>query len=273
MIDIQLLCDRLSARFGIGLTVESQAGSPSDIMLRVDGLEAPNGFCIGIKPGWRSVEARFVPDTFAAGLMKIMRQQIRQTGDQFQMLIQTFTSVGIRCVVDIDRKTVDTAERIPEAWNRFDLTCIRLTDKTDEQYAAEGAVSACLALLLVLLPVEECTSPVQFEGMPEGALSQIWVNKYERNPANRAAAITAHGLMCKGCGFDFAKFYGPLGEGFIEVHHRTRVADMGANYVVNPQFDLVPLCSNCHHMVHRDTPPISPENLREILLSRGVISA
>lgn len=270
MIDTRLLSDRLSARFGIALTIQSGVIGSSSIAVRVDGIEPPNGFCIGIKLGWRSVEAQFIPDTFAAGLMKTLSQQDVKTSLQFRNLLSTFTAAGVRCVVEIDKMPLDS-ERVPDVGARFDLTCIRLTDKSDEQEAAEAAASACLALLLALLPLEEVRFPVQLEGMPEGGLSQITVNKYERHPANRAAAITAHGLICKACGFDFSDFYGPLGDGFIEVHHRTRLADMGPAYIVDPIKDLVPLCANCHQMVHRDNPPISPENLKEILLSRGVI--
>ena len=136
---------------------------------------------------------------------------------------------------------------------------------------AEEVAGACLALLLALLPTEdgEVEPYLSGQGLPEGALIRVMVNRYERRPANRAAAIAAHGVTCKVCGFNFSEFYGELGESFIEVHHRTPVSLIGADYVVDPVKDLVPLCSNCHQMVHREDPPIPIEELREKLVKRG----
>jgi len=59
--------------------------------------------------------------------------------------------------------------------------------------------------------------------------------------------------------------YGELGEGFVEVHHIVPVSQMGGSYRIDPVRDLVPLCSNCHSMVHRTDPPMRPEALREHL--------
>jgi predicted HNH restriction endonuclease len=40
---------------------------------------------------------------------------------------------------------------------------------------------------------------------------------------------------------------------------------MGEEYRLNPKTDLVPLCSNCHSMVHTESPPITPEKLKQIV--------
>lgn len=83
------------------------------------------------------------------------------------------------------------------------------------------------------------------------------VTLHERNPEARAACIAyfrrLHGgrLVCECCGFDFERAYKGIGRDFIEVHHRYPVSQRGGDYVVNPETDLVPLCSNCHSMIHR----------------------
>ncbi|MGT0197661.1 HNH endonuclease [Staphylococcus aureus] len=74
--------------------------------------------------------------------------------------------------------------------------------------------------------------------------------KYERNQALRNEAIKIHGTTCKVCGFDFKAKYGDLGEGFIEIHHLKPMFSIKREIKVNPQKDLVPLCSNCHKMIH-----------------------
>lgn len=274
MIDIALFADRLAARFGISLTSElTDGGSDSRFSLRVGGIDAPNGFRVGISHGWRSIEASFVPDTFASGLMKALCAHELQRRNEFSTLSAAFAGSGTKCVARVDERTADLSVLPEGTWTRFDLTCSRLTDKSDEQHDSEEVAGACLALLLSLLPTEVDEieiSPLGL-GLPEGALTRVAVNRYERRPSNRAAAIAAHGATCNVCGFDFAQFYGVIGEGFIEVHHRTPVSQMGDGYLLDPVKDLVPLCSNCHQMVHREEPPINTEELRGTLVERGVI--
>jgi 5-methylcytosine-specific restriction enzyme A len=75
---------------------------------------------------------------------------------------------------------------------------------------------------------------------------------YERSPRNRARALEIHGMKCMVCGFDFNEFYGSdLARDYIEVHHTKSITEVGGD-VVNPETDLVPLCSNCHSMAHRE---------------------
>ena len=90
------------------------------------------------------------------------------------------------------------------------------------------------------------------------------VNKYERSRINRSACICHYGSFCQSCGFDFEKVYGELGKGFVHVHHIIPVSEMGANYVVNPIKDLIPLCPNCHSMIHKKNPPFTLKELKEI---------
>ncbi len=274
MINAAHIADRLGTRFGLDVVSEIDgAASDSRFSLRVGGIHPPNGFRVGVSLGWRSAVAVFTPDTFAAGLIKTLCMDEKQRRLEFSALCGAFAAAGNKCVVRIDERTADTGKLPEGTWTRFELTCSRLSDKVDGQRDAEEVGGACLALLLSLLPSDESgVETLLGEGLPEGALSRVAVNRYERSPVNRAAAIAVHGAICKACGFDFWKFYGELGEGFIEVHHRIPVSQMGEGYVVEPAKDLVPLCANCHRMVHRQDPPISAENLRERLSQRGVMS-
>lgn len=103
----------------------------------------------------------------------------------------------------------------------------------------------------------------------EGALKRVYVNRYERDPAARAACLRAHGYSCKACGLNMALVYGPLlGRNFIHVHHLTPLSKIGPDYKLDPVAELVPLCPNCHAMVHREDPPLSIEKLRANILPR-----
>jgi len=108
---------------------------------------------------------------------------------------------------------------------------------------------------------EEIPAPEKYF---EGAQTKISINAFERSAAARAACIRHHGLSCKACGFNFEASYGPLGEGFIHVHHIVPIGSVGATYSVDPARDLLPVCPNCHAMIHRVNPPLTIEQLRDI---------
>lgn len=105
----------------------------------------------------------------------------------------------------------------------------------------------------------------KFFGDEEGKRRLYTHVHYERSRKNRAKAIEIHGTKCKVCGFDFNKFYGKkLARNYIEIHHIKSITKVKG--VVNPKTDLVPLCSNCHSMIHRDKNKILPiEELKRII--------
>lgn len=102
----------------------------------------------------------------------------------------------------------------------------------------------------------------------EGAVRQVQVNAYERNPAARRACIAHHGARCVVCSFDFGAMYGATLEGYIHVHHLRPLADIGAEYRVDPIADLRPVCPNCHAVIHHREPPLSIEEVQLLLGTR-----
>lgn len=111
-----------------------------------------------------------------------------------------------------------------------------------------------------ILTPDEVHTPERFF---EGAVRQISVNAYERDPRAREACIKHHGHTCVVCGFNFQEKYGVMGKGFIHVHHLIPLAQIGQDYAINPIDDLCPVCPNCHAMLHRNSEPLSIEELKE----------
>ena len=87
----------------------------------------------------------------------------------------------------------------------------------------------------------------------DGKAVKRFVTTYERNPKLRKLVIAIHGTDCFACGFNFGEVYGEHGEGFIHIHHVDPVSKFTQPQEVDPLNDLVPLCANCHSMVHRNT--------------------
>jgi 5-methylcytosine-specific restriction protein A len=99
----------------------------------------------------------------------------------------------------------------------------------------------------------------------EGKTKKIIVNSYERNIVARKKCIEHYGSICQICNFNFKDMYGTLGEDFIHVHHKINISSIGNEYSVNPIDDLIPVCPNCHAMLHKKNPAYTIEELRKVI--------
>jgi len=117
--------------------------------------------------------------------------------------------------------------------------------------------------------VEEFQLPEEIaesdETFPEGATKRVAVNAYERSPEARRKCLNKWGYNCTVCHFHFELRYGPLGRGFMHVHHLRPLSSVKSSHDVNPVNDLRPVCPNCHAMLHRQSPPLSIEELQEVV--------
>jgi hypothetical protein len=112
-----------------------------------------------------------------------------------------------------------------------------------------------------LIP-EEIPADEEFE---EGAVTQVLVNRYERDPAARERCIEHYGTNCFVCGLALADQYGTEVEGLIHVHHLTPIASVGGRSSVDPIRDLRPVCPNCHAVIHSTRPPRTIEQVKEMM--------
>ena len=99
----------------------------------------------------------------------------------------------------------------------------------------------------------------------EGTAVRVLVNRYERDREARDECVAHHGTACAVCGFEFGRAYSGFGEGFVHVHHLVPLATVGTGYRVDPIKDLIPVCPNCHAMLHRTDPPMTIKDLRRRL--------
>jgi 5-methylcytosine-specific restriction protein A len=74
-------------------------------------------------------------------------------------------------------------------------------------------------------------------------------------------------FICCACGFDFKKAYGDLGDRYVECHHIRPISEMRAGDKTRLS-DLVPVCANCHRMIHRSVPMKSISELKETLAAQ-----
>ncbi|WP_227938346.1 HNH endonuclease [Alkalihalobacillus deserti] len=89
------------------------------------------------------------------------------------------------------------------------------------------------------------------ETLEEGKCKTVSVNVYERNPIARKRCINHFGVQCQVCDLNFEHTYGEVGKDFIHVHHIVPLREIKQGYIVDPIQDLIPVCPNCHAMLHR----------------------
>lgn len=84
----------------------------------------------------------------------------------------------------------------------------------------------------------------------------------QRNQEARKKCIEHYGCKCAACGLVMSNKYGVVGEGVIEVHHLNPIHLFDDAHHVNYLEDLVPLCPNCHTIIHKFEDPGDIEGLR-----------
>lgn len=115
---------------------------------------------------------------------------------------------------------------------------------------------------LATLPADATTFTLP---LLEGGVKTVELSTYERNPEARRRCLEHYGAVCQCCGMIYEDRYGSIGAELIHVHHVVPLASIGETYHVDPVRDLVPLCANCHHVVHARNPPHSVASVRDAI--------
>lgn len=272
--DSEKLVSVLTERFGIAL--EGSRGEDAEgrfFDFRPLDLHENEGFSVRTVLGWRSVRSRMEIGKFGAGLLgEMSRSSVEQKGT-FASLASSLEGEHNRISFQINGVDSDPSkpETWPGNWSSLNLEIERTPvtlDSADEETVGNAVLllaGGLLGMVIALLRVEEIEETETSPGLPEGAVRRIEVNRYERNRVNRAICISVHGTSCKVCGLKFEELYGEIGRNFIHVHHVVPVSRLGAAYNIDPVQDLVPVCPNCHSMLHRRNPPLDIDELRDMM--------
>ena len=212
----------------------------------------------------------FVPEKYSVPFIESMSEKPEENRRQFVSYARLMSEDGIQILIRADDKELDITDLSswPEKWHNLTVHASKFPafeeDDPDYSNAAYRYGSLMLGMILSLadiVPVDD-EKP---EGYAEGKVITIESKRYERNRLNRKLCVEARGYRCAICGFDFEEKYGILGSQFIHVHHVVPVSKLGPNYIIDPLKDLIPVCPNCHAMLHRRNPPFSPQELVKVI--------
>jgi len=93
-------------------------------------------------------------------------------------------------------------------------------------------------------------------------VARVVVDSLELDPFVRKACVAHYGPVCQVCGIRFDKTYGKIGADFIEIHHLGPATDTRESF--DPVGVAIPLCPNCHSMIHRRSPMLSVSELKRV---------
>ncbi len=248
------------------------------IELHLDGHAKSSTFTIKAIIGWRHIEVLFKPGAYAGELLTIMRNSDYDSRNLFISLLEDTREKGTAVSLSINDRNFDFNEK--SLWDNkwvkialgFRVGQIDLSayGENDAHKIVQNLISSMAATVISLMPIEKNTSEeTENEQYPEGASVSIEVNRYERDPRNRAAALAIHGYACMACGVLMSNIYGDIVDGFIEVHHTKPISQLGKDYLINPVEDLLPLCPNCHSVIHRRDPPYTLSELKALLVEKS----
>lgn len=273
MIELADFFSELRNQSGINLEFSRVQPSTKDLRFRIKGFPPNHSFSFRMNRGWRSSQLIFEPDTFSQTAVTSMVCKIAESIDEVIRLIEDAEAKLSSFEVKVDGLEVHKIEENYD-YSSSNLSILAEVYSDEEvpsaSFLSDGErqlVEKAVLFTVFLLSTNELTyvAADEAQGFPEGAVETITVNRYERDGRNRAEAIRIHGMRCAVCDFNFSEFYGPLGTGFIVVHHVFPVSQLGPDYEIDPATDLVCICANCHAMVHRSDPPITVLELRELV--------
>jgi 5-methylcytosine-specific restriction enzyme A len=153
---------------------------------------------------------------------------------------------------------------------KYDRSRIRLLDAVDHpelslarlrDYGLKGNIQGAMKLngelldyimSFFLYDLTEVYSPDEVpQSLEEGKSKTVTVNVFERNPIARKKCMDYYGVQCQVCDMNFENIYGEVGRDFIHIHHIVPLHELKQEYNVDPTKDLIPVCPNCHAMLHR----------------------
>ena len=274
MNSLKEIVSKLSSQLGVELRAELLSRDPVNIEIRFDGVSETEFLHFCVTRQWASTTISLVPDIFGLDAWKAIGNDLARNVEKIKNYMNSNMGLVSEVRFNLGGSALQNYEDMDRGtdlvWS-FEADILISNSLIGDGIFSEteyDLIRYSLELFTPFLPIsfESFVGPDEVVGYPEGASTRVLVNKYERSVKNRRICIDHFGSICQVCGFDFALNYGEIGEGFIIVHHIIPVSKIGPNYKVDPISDLVPLCANCHAIIHRQDPPLSISDLKSKIL-------
>ena len=210
------------------------------------------------------------PQKNAIGILSDIAMTDESKKQLFFKYIDILRHENAKVNFSVNGESLTDSNSWPKVWRYFSckMTLIPIPELLDEEEIYSFLSTWMIhgtTLIMSLLTVEELDNRTDVVLRQEGRGKEIKSIKYERSRINRSICLAHKGYSCYVCGFNFLEKYGLIGKDYIEVHHTTPVSKMSDDYVLDIDRDLVPVCSNCHSMIHRKDPPFTIEEIKSMM--------
>ena len=235
-------------------------GHEYELKIRLAQIPDPHGFTMRIYDNYLSWKVELQLDVFTAPLVSAMQNRFgeRKLGLESYLELAKAKNNYFHLSINGDSEKVSS----DEDWTDINFVLAKSYFSEDSEFASLSAVILDFMCIVLFLIIEDTEWTANIElGQEEGTVYSEVVKKYERSRYNRALCLKYYGFMCRGCGDKLAEKYGPIGTDVIHVHHIVPLSKMDGTYQLNPIKDLIPLCPNCHNIVHKKNPPMEIEEL------------
>lgn len=259
--------DKAANLLGVQLFRDAKSGDEFDFAVRLAAFPSPKGFTVRIADDYLSWSAHVVLDDFSRKLANFLGERAVPKEDEFLAAVKAIEGSTQSCEIFVSGSPLRD-ETLTGVWTDFEVKLsLSFTPENQLERLVEALIYA-ISLPLTLLqedPLDQAPLGAPHSPRLEGESSSVLQNKYERSRLNRAMCLRHHGFSCKACGEKLVHKYGAIAQELIHVHHIKPVSSLGGATLVDPIHDLVPLCPNCHNVIHRVNPPLSLDRLIEVI--------
>ena len=266
MSSIEQTLEEVSRALGIGISFRHlSADSGYTFAIRISDLPKATSFELRVRQGLLSWYLDLFLNNFPREMLltftnayQAKRDEILGQIDSAQQRVET---------IQLTVNDVDIFNLGDELWEQLALSLkMKVQESNQRLDKLKTSLIIALSLLVPLFSEDLQTDEELLDASEvEGSKSKIERNHYERSRVNRALCLDYYGFECQACLRTMKSLYGPIGEGVIHVHHIEPVSQMSSPRRLDPIRDLVPLCPNCHTIVHQESPPLSIEKLKMLV--------
>jgi 5-methylcytosine-specific restriction enzyme A len=256
----------------LGLPVKAEITAADRLVLIPSEIHENDGFSIEVRTSWRTAEVQFVPGRFARPLIEKMGHARPGAQAAFSALATAALKHG-KLTFRVNGLELDVlnASLWPRQWQKLELglkkqgVVFEELSRNELKQLLGDIIAPVFGMCIALIGVDEVDADAS---ALEGDSVEVISRRYERRPVNREICLSVRGRRCYCCNMDFGEVYGPSADGHIEVHHIVPASGMGAGYQINPVTELVPICSNCHSVVHLTNPATSVEDVKALVKTK-----
>jgi len=267
MLNGKSIAEIVSKRFRT--PVSNKIKSATQVEFRLEDLAKNEGFYLNLQKQWKRISCETILEPFSKPFLQGIESASAEAKESFISLFKAFSrSHHFTLYIDSKEIKIDEFNKLRGTLGSFQIRQeIKNIDFDDIQTEEVTQICADIiwrsfCLMMVFLHKQILENDISIK---EGTEQNITSRDYERNPIYRDIVISLRGPICSCCDLRFEDKYGAYGRDFIEIHHVVPVSVLKGQNKFDPLTDLLPICSNCHSIIHRREVPYTISEIRKSL--------